>query len=54
MSGHGTGSGVSVNQQLFQLMTFRGGLIVRQDDFQDRAQALEAVGLSEQDARADS
>jgi ketosteroid isomerase-like protein len=47
MSGHGTGSGVSVNQQLFQVMTFRRGVIVRQDDYQDRAQALEAAGLSE-------
>jgi ketosteroid isomerase-like protein len=47
MSGHGTGSGVSVNQQLFQLVTLRRGLIVRQDDFPDRAQALEAAGMSE-------
>ncbi len=47
MSGHGTGSGVSINQQNFQLMTFRRGLIIRQVDFQDRAQALEAAGLSE-------
>jgi hypothetical protein len=47
MSGHGTGSGVSINQQLFQLMTSRRGLIVRQVDFQDRAKALEAAGLSE-------
>ena len=47
MSGHGTGSGVSINQQLFQLMTLRRGVIARQVDFQDRAQALEAAGLSE-------
>jgi hypothetical protein len=47
MSGHGTGSGVSIDQQLFQLMIFRRGVIVRQVDFQDRAQALEAAGLSE-------
>ena len=47
MRGHGTGSGVSIDQQLFQLMTFRRGLIVRQVDFEDRAQALEAAGLSE-------
>jgi hypothetical protein len=47
MSGHGTGSGVSINQQLFQLMTLRRGVIVRQVDFLNRAQALEAVGLSE-------
>ena len=45
LSAHGTGSGVAVKQQMFQLMTFRRGLIVRQDDFQDRAQAAEAAGL---------
>jgi ketosteroid isomerase-like protein len=53
MSGHGAGSGVSISQRLFQLYTLRRGLAVRQDDFQDRAAALEAVGLSEQDAHAD-
>jgi len=47
MSGHGTGSGVSINQQLFQLVTLRRGLIVRQDDFPDRAQALESAGMPE-------
>jgi ketosteroid isomerase-like protein len=47
MSGHGTGSGVSINQRLFQVMTFRRGVIVRQVDFEDRAQALEAAGMSE-------
>jgi ketosteroid isomerase-like protein len=47
LSGHGTGSGVPMNQKLFQLFTYRRGLIVRQDDFSDRAQALEAAGLSE-------
>jgi hypothetical protein len=36
-----------LNQKLFQLFTYRRGLIVRQDDFSDRAQALEAAGLSE-------
>jgi ketosteroid isomerase-like protein len=54
ISGHGTGSGVAVNQKLFQLFTYRRGLIVRQDDFSDRARALEAAGLSEQDGHADS
>jgi ketosteroid isomerase-like protein len=54
MSGHGTGSGVPVNQKLFQLFTYRRGLIVRQNDFSDRARALEAAGLSEQDGHADS
>jgi ketosteroid isomerase-like protein len=54
VSGHGTESGVPMNQKLFQLFTYRRGLIVRQDDFLDRAQALEAAGLSEQDAQIDS
>jgi ketosteroid isomerase-like protein len=53
-SGHGTGSGVAFSQQLFSLITTRRGLVVRQDDFRDRAEALEAVGVSEQDAHADS
>ncbi len=46
-SGHGAGSGVPHREPLFQLFTLRRGLVVRQDDFQDRAEALEAVGLSE-------
>ena len=46
-SGHGAGSGVSIAQQGFQLFTMRQGLIVRHDDFFDRAAALKAVGLSE-------
>jgi ketosteroid isomerase-like protein len=47
LSGHGAGSGVSISQPLFQLFTLRRGLVVRQDDFQDRAEAFKAVGLSE-------
>jgi len=47
ISGHGTGSGVPMNQKIFQLYTLRRGLIVRQDDFSDRAKALKAAGLSE-------
>jgi hypothetical protein len=35
-------------------MTFRDGRCVRWHIYADRAEALEAVGLSEQDARADS
>ena len=46
-TGHGSGSGVSVGEPVFQLFTLRRGLVVRQDDFLDRSQALEAVGLSE-------
>jgi hypothetical protein len=47
LSGHGASSGVSISQPHFQLFTLRRGLVVRQDDFQDRAEALEAAGLSE-------
>jgi len=47
LNGHGAGSGVSISQPLFQLFTLREGLIVRQDDFLDRAEAFEAAGLSE-------
>jgi ketosteroid isomerase-like protein len=47
LSGHGAGSGVSVSQPLFQLFTLRRGLVVRQDDFQDRAEALKAADRSE-------
>ena len=46
-SGHGSGSGVAVRQPVFQLFTFRRGLVVRQEDFLDRSDALETVGLSE-------
>jgi ketosteroid isomerase-like protein len=47
LNGHGTGSGVSISQPLFQLFTVRRGLAHRQHDFLDRAEALEAAGLSE-------
>jgi ketosteroid isomerase-like protein len=45
--GHGTGSGVLVSQPVFQVITLRRGLILRQEDFADRDAALEAAGLSE-------
>jgi SnoaL-like protein len=47
LSGHGAGSGMSISQPLFQVFTLRRGWVVRQEDFQDRAEALEAVGLRE-------
>jgi ketosteroid isomerase-like protein len=43
--GHGSGSGVAVSQTVFQLFTFRRGLVIRQEDFLDRSQALAAAGL---------
>jgi ketosteroid isomerase-like protein len=46
-SGHGSGSGVAVSQPVFQVFTFRAGLVIRQEDFSDRSQALEAAGPEE-------
>lgn len=46
-TGKGSGSGVSVTERVFQLFTLRQGLVARQEDFLDHAEALEAAGLSE-------
>jgi len=46
-SGHGSGSGVAVERPVFQLFTFRRGLVISQEDFLIRSEALEAVGLRE-------
>ena len=43
--GHGSGSGVPVSQPVFQLYELRRGLVVAQEDFLDRSEALEAAGL---------
>jgi ketosteroid isomerase-like protein len=45
-SARGSSSGAAVSERVFQLYTFRRGLVVRQEDFLDRDQALEAVRLS--------
>jgi len=47
MSGHGTGSGAPVSQRLFQVLTLRRGLVVKEEDFASREEAFEAAGLSE-------
>jgi hypothetical protein len=41
--GHGSGSGVGVSKPVFQLITLRRGLVIRQEDFLNRAEALEAA-----------
>jgi ketosteroid isomerase-like protein len=53
---HGKGrvSGIEGDNRYFQLFTFRGQKIVRMESIMDEAEALEAVGLSEQDAHADT
>jgi SnoaL-like domain len=47
LTGHGSGSGVPISGQTFQLFTLRRGLVVKQQDFPDRDDALEAAGLRE-------
>jgi hypothetical protein len=43
--GRGSGSGVDVSEPVFQLFTLREGLVVRQQDFLDLSEALEAARL---------
>ena len=43
----GRGSGVAFEQRLFTAITVVDGRITRVNDFSERAEALEAVGLSE-------
>ena len=45
VTGHGTGSGVPVSTRLFQVFTLRRGLVVKEEDFPNREEALEAAGL---------
>ena len=45
--GTGRASGVPISRQMAQLMTLRDGKIIQQDFFANRAEALEAAGLSE-------
>jgi ketosteroid isomerase-like protein len=53
-SGRGRISGVEVGQEQVHIWTVRDGKIVRMQMFDDRAEAFEAAGLSEQDAHAGS
>jgi ketosteroid isomerase-like protein len=46
--------GLEVRRKVASVATIRDGLIVRQENYGDWTAALKAVGLSEQDARADS
>ena len=55
MRGKGKESGVEVNMRVFQVWTLRKLKVVRVvGGYRDRSEALEAVGLSEQDAHADT
>jgi ketosteroid isomerase-like protein len=48
------GHGPELNLEVTNVFTLRKEKIILQEVFRDHAQALEAVGLSEQDAHADS
>jgi ketosteroid isomerase-like protein len=52
--GHGAGSGAPMNQATWQMARWRRGKCVWWRFFETRAEGLEAVGLSEQDAHAAS
>jgi ketosteroid isomerase-like protein len=50
----GRASGAEAETAIFPTFWLRAGKVFRAETFDDRAEALEAVGLSEQDAHADS
>ena len=50
----GTGYGPESNMEVTQVITVRKGRVFLLEHFWDHAEALEAVGLSGQDAHADS
>jgi ketosteroid isomerase-like protein len=54
LSGRGKGSGVSASVDAADVLTVEDGTVTRLVGYLDRREALEAVGLSEQDAHADS
>jgi len=46
-SGHGEGSGAPVEMELAHVLTMRDGKVARTEEFFDRAEGLEAAGLSD-------
>ena len=47
LDSRGRSSGIPMSRRVFEALTWRDGLLVRQEVFGDQAQALEAVGLRE-------
>ena len=43
----GQGSGVEIDTRLYEVFTLRDGKVLRIDEYEHRAEALEAAGLSE-------
>ena len=54
VSGRGRRSGVEVAMETANVYTLRNGKIIQMTGYPARSEALEALGLSEQDAHADS
>ena len=54
LNGRGRGSGVEVRMEGWQVWLIRGERAARCEEYSDRAEALEAAGLSEQDAHVES
>jgi ketosteroid isomerase-like protein len=54
ISGLSRATGIDSGANIFQVWTMRDGKATELRDFSSREEALEAVGLSEQDAHADS
>ena len=52
--GSGSASSVDMDWRLSVVYTYRDGTVFRAEEYFDRGEALEGVGLSEQDAHADS
>ena len=46
-SGHGAGSGVPIDMELAHVLTIKGGKTRRLEEYSERADGLEAAGLSE-------
>jgi ketosteroid isomerase-like protein len=53
ISGRGKESGVEVTMEAADVFTLRDGKVIQMTGYPERAEALEAVGLSEQNAHAD-
>jgi ketosteroid isomerase-like protein len=53
-TGRGESTGLELDQTFASVYTMRDGMTVTMHDYGTRAEALEAVGLSEQDAHAES
>ena len=54
ISASGQGSGIAVDNDVANVLTFRDGKIAVLEIYLDRSEAAEDAGLSEQDVRADS